>query len=103
MLREGVTFQRKSRTRNATGGFTEAWATLKATHASVKALSGSERYASDRVEATARYRIVVRYFSDLTEEDRVLIRGRVYQIRFINNVEFADRWLQIDLDAGMAT
>lgn len=105
MLREPVTFQRKSRTRTAGGGFTDAWAAISGapSKASVKALSGAERFASDRVEATTRFRIVVRYFNGLTEEDRVMIRGRAHNIRFINNVEFRDRWLQIDLDGGVAT
>ncbi len=105
MLREPVTFQRKSRARTASGGFDETWATLSgaANRAYVKALSGTERFASDRVEASTRWRIVVRYFSDLTEEDRVVIRGRNHNIRFINNLELKDRWLQIDLDGGSAT
>jgi head-tail adaptor len=39
----------------------------------------------------------------LKEADRVLLRGLVYNIGWINNVEFADRWLEIDLTGGVAT
>jgi len=105
MLREPVTFQRKTRTANGRGGFTETWATLAdaADRGVLKALSGSERLMADRVDATTRNRLVVRYFSGLREEDRVVIRDRTYNIRFVNNVEFRDRWLEIDLDGGVAT
>lgn len=98
-------FQRKSRTANGSGGFTETWAALSGApvRAHVKAVSGTERFASDRVEASTRYRAVVRYFTGHSEEDRILFRGRYFNIRFINNVEFKDRWLEIDLDGGAAT
>lgn len=105
MLREPVTFQRKARVSNGSGGFTETWATLSGapTMGHVKAMSGSERFASDRVEATSRFRLTVRYFSDVTEEDRVVIRNRYHNIRFLNNLELRDRWLVIDIDGGTAT
>jgi SPP1 family predicted phage head-tail adaptor len=68
----------------------------------VKALSGSERWASQRVEATASHKIVIRYFADLSAADRAVIRGREYQIRWINNLDFADEWLEISAQVGVA-
>lgn len=105
MLREPVTFERKTRTANGRGGFTETWATIAnaPTRGLLKALSGSERLMADRVDATTRNRLVVRYSSELREEDRVVVRSRAYNIRFLNNVEFRDRWLEIDIDGGVAT
>lgn len=104
MLREPVTFQRKTRTSNGAGGFTEVWATVSGapTMAYVKAVSGGERWASERVEARATHRVVVRYFEDLTEVDRVVIRDRAHNIRFINNVDFEDKWLEITTEQGVA-
>jgi SPP1 family predicted phage head-tail adaptor len=68
----------------------------------VKPMSGRERWASERTEATANYRVVVRYNADLTEKDRVLVRGRPCNIRFIANVDMDDRWLEIDVEMGAA-
>ena len=104
MLKEPVTFERAAKTPSGAGGYSETWGTLAgaADRAKVKALSGSERFASDRIEATTRWRITVRYFAGLLESDRVMIRSRAYNIRFVNNVELADRWLEIDLDGGVA-
>jgi SPP1 family predicted phage head-tail adaptor len=105
MLREPVTIQRATKVSDGAGGYTETWATLSGApdRAHVKALSGSERFASDRVEATTRWRITVRYFAGLRDSDRVVIRSIAYNIRFINNLEMRDLWLVLDLDGGVAT
>jgi SPP1 family predicted phage head-tail adaptor len=104
MLREPITFQRATKVSDGAGGYTEAWAAISGapTQAHVKALSGGERYASERIEAGTKWRITVRYFSGLLESDRVVIRTRSHNIRFINNLELQDRWLVIDLDGGAA-
>ena len=104
-LKEPVTFQRKTRTTDGAGGFTTSWPTITGTptRARAKFASGGERYASERVEARVSVKIVVRYFAGLLEADRVEIRGKAYNIRFINNIEFADKWLEISLDGGAAT
>ena len=73
------------------------------TRARAKFASGGERYASERIEARVSVKIVVRYFAGLLEADRVEIRGKAYNIRFINNIEFSDKWLEISLDGGAAT
>lgn len=104
MLREPVTFERATRESDGSGGYSEVWKPLAGAsdRAHVKSLSGFERFASERVEAGVKVRIVVRYFSGLLENDRVKIRDRAYNIRFVNNVEWRDRWLEIDLDGGVA-
>lgn len=103
-LKEPVTFQRKTLTSDGAGGMTQTWATVSnaPTRAYVLPISGSERYTSDRVEATVRLRLVVRYTTGLLESDRVQIRNKVHNIRFIDNIEFANKWLQIDVDGGVA-
>jgi SPP1 family predicted phage head-tail adaptor len=105
MLREAVTFQRMTRTTDGAGGQTQTWAAIRGTpsRAFVRAASGSERYAHDRVEAVVRLKLVTRYNSSLTESDRVLIRGRAHNIKFLNNIEFRDQWLEISVDGGVAS
>lgn len=103
-LREAVTFQRKTRTSDGAGGYTSGFAAISGapTRAMVKPLSGRERWASDRVEASANYRVVTRYYDGLEEGDTVLIRGRPANIRFIANVDMMDEWLEIDVQLGAA-
>lgn len=102
MLRTPVTFQRRTRVSDGAGGATETWAAISgaSNRAHVKSLSGHERYASDRVEARAQLRVVVRYFSGLRERDRVLIDGKAHNIAFIDNIEFRNRWLALDVEGG---
>lgn len=104
-LQTVVSFERESRVSDGAGGFTRTWAAISgaSTRARVKAMSGAERYHSDRIEASARFRLTCRYFSGLKEADTVVINGTRYNIRFINNLDLADRWYIIDLDGGVAT
>lgn len=103
-LRETVAFERKTRTSDGAGGFVSGWTAVSGapTRAKVVAVSGSERFQSDRVEASTRFRIVVRYFSGLLDSDSIVHRGRRYNIRFINNVDFMDDWLELSVDGGVA-
>lgn len=103
MLRTPVTFQRLTRTSDGAGGATQSWAAIAGapTRGHVKSMSGSERFASARVEATATHRVTVRYFAGLTEADRVVFGGRLYSIKFINNIEQRNRWLIIDVMSGV--
>ena len=105
MLREPVRFERLTRTSDNFGGATEAWAAISGapTLAHVRNMSGREIYVSERLEARANLKIVVRYFAGLTEVDRVQVGGRPCQIRRVNNVDFEDRWLEIDAEIGAAT
>lgn len=103
MLREPVEIQSQT-TVDIGGGATTLSYTNKANvRGHFKPMSGNERLYAERLDATTRNRLVIRYRSDLTDSDRVIIRDRAYQIRFIENVEFRDRWLILDLDGGVAT
>lgn len=105
MLRTVCQFQRRTQVSDGNGGFRETWANLSGapTRCHLKAMSGSERYAAERTEARANYRLTCRYFAGLLEADRVVILGRAYNIRFINNLEMRNRWYVLDVEMGAAT
>lgn len=104
MLREPVTFQRAVLTSDGKGGSSKAWGTIAGapTRAMAKAVSGFERAQADRTGAETKYRLVTRYWSGLREADSVLIRGKRHNVTFINNVDFSDKWLEIDATGGVA-
>jgi SPP1 family predicted phage head-tail adaptor len=104
MMREPVEFQRLTRTSDGAGGYSESWAAIAdtPTRGMIKSMSGRERWASNRIEATSTHKMAVRYFSGLSADDRVVVRDRAYNIRFINNVDYDDTWLEIDLELGVA-
>ena len=103
-LTETVSFTRRSLTGDGAGGQTESWGSVSnaPTRAFVTNAGGGERYRSDRTEAIVRVRLVTRYTDVLREGDRVQIRDKVHNIRFIDNVEFKNKWLQIDVEGGVA-
>jgi head-tail adaptor len=103
MLREPVTFQRKTRTSDGSGGYTETWATVAGSpsRAFVTPTGGREWTAHDRVESMPRLKVVVRYFSGLLESDRLVIRSKAHDIVRIDNVEFRNKWLEITVDGGV--
>jgi len=103
MLTEPITIERRTLTSDGAGGQTESWATLTTAFAHIKASSGGETFTSDRVEARTRWKVTMRYYSGLRDADRIVIRSKNHNIRFINNVEMRDSWLQIDVDGGVAT
>ena len=104
-LSEPITVQRATLTTDGAGGQTQSWATLSGspTKAWIMPLSGSEQYRFDRMEANVKLKLVVRYTSSIQEKDRIVIRSRNYNVRFLNNIEFADKWLEIYVDGGVAT
>lgn len=104
MLWQSVSFVRSVRTDDGAGGWTEADTTLGATTGGMVAMSGSERWASMRVEATAKWRLIVRDTGlGLLASDRVTIDGRSYGISFIDDHEKRGEWLTLDLIEGAAT
>ena len=105
MLREPVAFSRAALTSDGAGGQIETWGAVvgSPTRAHVAPSGGSERYASDRVEGLSRFRVVTRYSAALRLGDRITIRGQAMNIRSLVNVELADRWLEIEVEAGVAT
>ena len=102
-LKTPISFQRATKASDGSGGQTVQWDTFASTRCYFRSVSGMERVHSERLEATTRNRAVIRYRSDLSEGDRAIVRDRAYQIRFIDNIEMRDKWLQIDLDGGVAT
>ena len=103
MLRQTVTIQRKQTAPDGAGGFSVDWVDLHTVKAHMRSTSGTERYSADRLQATVRIRMICRFIEDINEADRVVFRGKAHQIRYIDNVEYRNRWLEIDLDEGVAT
>jgi SPP1 family predicted phage head-tail adaptor len=105
MLNTLISIERSSKTDDGAGGFTESWVRLRgsAKRALVKSFSGREQWSGERVEARTALRIVCRYTDNILQTDRVVISGKRYDIVAMNNVEFADKWLEIDLAGGVPT
>lgn len=102
-LREPLVFQRQTLTSDGKGGQAITWQTLFSTYGEVKPLSGRETMFAMKLEGKVTHRIYIRYRSDLTEVDRVVVRNEPYQIRAVLNIEMRNRWLELLCEQGVAT
>ena len=103
MLWQTVTFERNSRTSDSFGGYTDGYSSIGTVSGGIVAISGMERWASDRVEAQAKWRLIVQAGSlGVKESDRVDIGGVKYGITFVNDFEMRGDWLVVDLMEGAA-
>lgn len=103
-LRTAVLFETPTRTSDGSGGSTRTWATVTGapTRCAAKPIGGRERYSSERTEATNLIRIVTRYTTTLKPKDRATVDGKFYNIERIDNVEFANKWIEITASGGVA-
>jgi SPP1 family predicted phage head-tail adaptor len=79
-LRERVTIQRATETRNAIGETTQAWATYAERWASVDGISAREFLTSGQQQTEITHRVRMRYLDGLTSIMRISWRGRILEI-----------------------
>ncbi len=106
MLNVLVSIEKKTRTPDGSGGFVETWAENPkgGVWAGVQNLSGTERWEAMRIQPGNLIRIVTWFVGDslgapfwTSADHRVKIRGRIWGILAIMDVEMQQEWLKFDL------
>lgn len=97
-LDQRIELQRLTRTADGGGGYSETWTTYDTVWAKVEPLSGRERYHAQQTQASANYRVTIRYRDDVSPADRILWRGRVMNIRFPADAGPRNPWLPLDAE-----
>jgi SPP1 family predicted phage head-tail adaptor len=103
MLRHSVSLQRVVKTADGAGGFTHTWSTIATLRAFLRVTGANESTGQDRLNMSQRQKATIRYRSDLLPNDRILFQGKAYQIRGISDIEFRKKYLELDLESGVAT
>jgi SPP1 family predicted phage head-tail adaptor len=88
-LRERVTVQRATETRNRLGEATQTWSEYAERWASVEGLSSREVLQSGQQQTEVTHRVRMRYLDGMTQNMRLLWRGRVLEISSL--LEHANR------------
>lgn len=88
-LRERVTIQQATESRNALGETTLAWSTFAERWASVEGVSAREALELGQADVSITHRVRMRYLDGMTHNMRVLWRGRVLEI--VSLLEYANR------------
>jgi SPP1 family predicted phage head-tail adaptor len=79
-LRERVTVQQATETRNRLGETVQSWATYAERWASVSGISAREFLISGQQQTEITHRVRLRYLDGLNSTMRILWRGRVLEI-----------------------
>ena len=103
MLKHKVIIQKLELVADDAGGQTRTWKNMAEVWAYLKQTSGSERFQNDRLTAIAGFTATIRYRNDITEVNRLVYDNKSYQIRSADNLEFANKWIEFSLEAGVAT
>ena len=103
LLWKNVALQRSAKVSDGAGGYTETWSDLAIVSGGIVAMSGSERWNADRLNAESKWQLLIAYWGDLFANDRVVIDGRAYAISFVNDVQKQGKWQILDLGEGAPT
>ena len=101
-MNDRVTFQRPVVVRSTTGSETTTWADHVTVWATVKDVSGDQRFLADETRNSVETKILVKYRQDITERMRVLYRGRVMDILAIVEPSARMDYLDIRCRRGLA-
>lgn len=101
MLRHRATVQRYTETPDGMGGRVRAWSDhLTGLPCALVIKGGREQDQSGAWRAVHRVQVVARY-CDITEADRIKVGTMTLNVRLVNNVELANRWLVLDCENGV--
>ena len=108
MLKHRIQIERKTRTPDGGGGFTDTWRAdpPAGLFAHLKSVSAYEKWAAVRDQPRQVIKAVIRYRDDgngnpyYGAADRVTMQGRTYAVDGVQDVEFARKWLTLTLVEG---
>ena len=99
LMRERITFQRSEARADKDGNHVLSWTDYYSCAAYVNSLSGKEYWEAAQVNAQTEINFVIRYCSEAavmdTEHYRILFGGRIYNISFIDNVQYKNKTMKI--------
>lgn len=97
--KERITIQKSILGNDSTGNHVLSWEDYYICSAYVNNLSGKEYWEAAQVNAQKDIYFIIRYCSEAstmdTEHYRILFRGQVYNITFLDNVKYQNKTLKI--------
>ena len=97
--KERITIQKSSLGNDKAGNHVLSWEDYFSCSACVNNLSGKEYWEAAQVSAQKDIYFIIRYCSEVsgidTEHYRILFRGQIYDITFIDNVRYQNKTLKL--------
>ena len=98
-MRERITIEKSEGARDKNGNHKLVWKEYHSCYAYVNNLSGKEYWEAKQVNAETELDFVIRYCSEIsaldTEHFRILFRGNIYNITFVDNVQYKNKTVKI--------
>jgi len=94
-LRHKGTIENLVKSQDASGGAIRDWVEYAKAWCDVKPLNGNEKYVSAEKHATATHQVIIRYLKGVNPKMRLLLRGRVFEIIAVLNVNEEDKMIQL--------
>ena len=98
-LNKRIAFEKHTAEQNENGFDVMNWKLYKTVWASVNNLFGKEFYAAKAVNAENTVEFITRYSKNLenidTKEYRIIWNCRIFDITFIDNIQYENKWLKI--------
>jgi SPP1 family predicted phage head-tail adaptor len=98
-MRERITIQKSNTKTDKTGNHTLVWSDHYKCYSYVNNLSGREYWEAKQFNAETELDFVIRYCSEVsgldTEHFRILFRGNIYNISFVDNVQYKNKTVKI--------
>ncbi len=99
LMRERITIQKSSTRKDSVGNHTTVWGDYYKCYSYVNNLSGKEYWEAKQVNAETELEFVIRFCSEVsgldTEHYRIIFREGIYNITFVDNVQYKNRSLKI--------
>ena len=94
-LRHRITLEKLMATTNENGFEIEDWIEIKTVWAAVTNLKGKEFFEAAAVQAQKTVKFTIRFLDGLDESMRVLFKGKIYNITFIDNIKYQNKFIEI--------
>lgn len=94
-LKHRITLQVFTAVVNENGFEVETWVDFKILWAAVTNLHGREYFAAAAVKAENTVKFTIRYTEGIDESMRILFRGKQYNISSIDNIKYANKFIEI--------
>ncbi len=94
-LNKRITIQKFTTTENDMGDSISEWADYKTLWASVSNLHGREFWQAQQVSSENTVKFTIRYCKDIDTTMRISFNGKVYDIKFIDNIKYNNTFMEI--------
>lgn len=99
LMRERILIQKNMAEKDRNGNHILKWEDHYSCYCYANNLSGKEYWEASKVNAQTELVFIIRYCSEVKDLDsehyRIMFRGKIYNISFVDNVQYKNKTLKI--------